>query len=439
MIGRILESMLGIFWTAGTGTLPFLSSGWSSGTRNRRPTSPRGARVAAAVFTVSHAVSGAGAGRCRVLRVYHSGRGRTVAPTRPRAAPPRRRRRPGQPASVERGRASPSSLASEPDEVVVEATHAGPPPVPVRLRPPADLAGAALGPLRRHRPARGAGQPGRRRGVDAWPGSPASALRSACTRAQNIDKRYPPPFRWIERATAASGRRRPHVQRRGRAHPAPQGLQRRDRAISDSGSTWNGSPPARPDAGPDPADRRALRVGYVGRLEPHKGVEVPDRGGRGHRGRRRSTSSATARNETGSSQVVEPVGCRRARPHPGLRPTWTTCRRSTGSSTWWSCRRSTPRRGSSSSAGSRSRPWRPVWPSSPRAAAPCPRSSGTPPCSWPPATWTSWPGPGQAARRPGLARRAGRRRARPRRERSRGRRWRRARSTSIASCEWSDA
>jgi glycosyltransferase involved in cell wall biosynthesis/GT2 family glycosyltransferase len=85
--------------------------------------------------------------------------------------------------------------------------------------------------------------------------------------AQNIDKRYPPPFRWLERwalrhaaglsvCNSDAGR---ICARKGLPGPAtliPLGV-----------DTDLFSP------GPDRADTRAV-VGYVGRLEPHKGVRV---------------------------------------------------------------------------------------------------------------------------------------------------------------------
>jgi glycosyltransferase involved in cell wall biosynthesis len=86
--------------------------------------------------------------------------------------------------------------------------------------------------------------------------------------AQNIDKRYPPPFRWIERwalrraaavsvCNSAAG---PILRRkglRGAAVEIPLGVDIDHFA---------------PAARPPPAG--GLRIGYVGRLETHKGVDI---------------------------------------------------------------------------------------------------------------------------------------------------------------------
>ena len=85
--------------------------------------------------------------------------------------------------------------------------------------------------------------------------------------AQNIDKRYPPPFRWLERwalrhASALSvcnseaGRICERKGFPGAATLIPLGV--------DTERFSPGSEPARP----------APVIGYVGRLEPHKGVDV---------------------------------------------------------------------------------------------------------------------------------------------------------------------
>jgi glycosyltransferase involved in cell wall biosynthesis len=86
--------------------------------------------------------------------------------------------------------------------------------------------------------------------------------------AQNIDKRYPPPFRWIEgwalrHAAAVSvcngdaGRILRRKGLRGRAVEIPLGVDVCHFAPADR---------AAPSGG--------LRIGYVGRLETHKGVDV---------------------------------------------------------------------------------------------------------------------------------------------------------------------
>lgn len=88
--------------------------------------------------------------------------------------------------------------------------------------------------------------------------------------AQNIDKRYPPPFRWVERwslrhASAVSvcneeaGRIVTRKGLTGRATVIGLG-------IDSAAFSPHGRPPRR-ECGP-------VRVGYVGRLAAHKGVDV---------------------------------------------------------------------------------------------------------------------------------------------------------------------
>lgn len=87
--------------------------------------------------------------------------------------------------------------------------------------------------------------------------------------AQNIDKRYPIPFRWLERwslrhasavsvCNAEAGR---ILQRKG--------LTGRPELIGLGLDTARFTPTATP-----PPDDGRVRVGYVGRLEAHKGVDV---------------------------------------------------------------------------------------------------------------------------------------------------------------------
>ncbi|WP_343036703.1 glycosyltransferase [Flexivirga aerilata] len=90
--------------------------------------------------------------------------------------------------------------------------------------------------------------------------------------AQNLDKRYPPPFRWLEQwalrhaaavqtCNVAAARRCERRGFPGRARVIPLGLDER---------TFTPGTPT-PTATTDP-DR--IRVGYAGRLESHKGVDV---------------------------------------------------------------------------------------------------------------------------------------------------------------------
>jgi glycosyltransferase involved in cell wall biosynthesis len=88
--------------------------------------------------------------------------------------------------------------------------------------------------------------------------------------AQNIPKRYPPPFRWIERWSLR------------RAAGVSVCNEAAGRILKDKGLR----PPAAliplgvdtsrfaPDDRAEPAGDGPLRIGYIGRLEPHKGVGV---------------------------------------------------------------------------------------------------------------------------------------------------------------------
>jgi len=89
--------------------------------------------------------------------------------------------------------------------------------------------------------------------------------------AQNLSKRYPVPFRWIERAVL---RRAAGVHTCNEA--AGEVLRRKgfSGTVEDLGlgvDVDRFTPSA--TSGPEPASD-SLRVGYVGRLEPHKGVAV---------------------------------------------------------------------------------------------------------------------------------------------------------------------
>jgi len=91
--------------------------------------------------------------------------------------------------------------------------------------------------------------------------------------AQNIAKRYPVPFRWFERIA---------LRRAGAVHTCNEEAGRILRRKGFTGIlcnlglgvdvAWFGS--GRPEVGTPAAGGAGLRVGYVGRLEAHKGVSV---------------------------------------------------------------------------------------------------------------------------------------------------------------------
>ena len=195
-------------------------------------------------------------------------------------------------------------------------------------------------------------------------GRPAVCLYSA----QNIAKRYPPPFRWFERRALrraaavhtcndAAGR----GAARARASPASS-------ATWASGSTSSGSAPSTTTAercrresdawsgtsgGSSPT---RVSTCWCGRSPGCPGVDLVIVGD----GPERAAIEAP-----GPVAWPSPTGSRSR----GSPPT-TSSPRSTAASTWWWSRRSRRRRGSSSSAGSRSRPW-------PRACAVVASDSGS--------------------------------------------------------------
>ena len=91
--------------------------------------------------------------------------------------------------------------------------------------------------------------------------------------AQNIEKRYPPPFRWLEQAGPARGGRGLRVQHRGGPDPPPEGSPRRVGVPAPGG----GRRPV-PGAGPTATGRHPF--GRVRRSShPPQGSRRPPRGG----------------------------------------------------------------------------------------------------------------------------------------------------------------
>lgn len=87
--------------------------------------------------------------------------------------------------------------------------------------------------------------------------------------AQNIDKRYPPPFRWLERWALRHARAVSVCNTQAGAIVMRKGLTGRAVLIGLGLDTaaFVASPTVRPA-------NATTRVGYVGRLAPHKGVQV---------------------------------------------------------------------------------------------------------------------------------------------------------------------
>ncbi|GAA5212229.1 hypothetical protein GCM10025774_36070 [Microbacterium kyungheense] len=86
--------------------------------------------------------------------------------------------------------------------------------------------------------------------------------------AQNLDKRYPIPFRWIERAALRGAAAAYVCNREAGEILVRKGLRGPARLIPLGVDTAAFSPADRPAPGD------AAVVGYIGRLEPHKGVPV---------------------------------------------------------------------------------------------------------------------------------------------------------------------
>ena len=160
------------------------------------------------------------------------------------------------------------SFTADGDDFVVPSPDPWPPSQPLRLRSPAAVAASsAFGPVGPHRHARGAVRAGGGRGAGPLLAAPAR-IPFLFSSAQNIDKRYPPPFRWFERWSLQRAAGAYGVQRRGGSNPPPQGSPRGVRPAA----AGSGRGPVRP--GRTPRRLGALRVGFVGRLIPHKGVDV---------------------------------------------------------------------------------------------------------------------------------------------------------------------
>ena len=88
--------------------------------------------------------------------------------------------------------------------------------------------------------------------------------------AQNIDKRYPPPFRWTERWALRHASAVSVCNDEAGRIVTDKGLTGRAVTIGLGVDTQLFSPAG--ERAPDPEG--LVRVGYVGRLEPHKGVDV---------------------------------------------------------------------------------------------------------------------------------------------------------------------
>ena len=203
--------------------------------------------------------------------------------------------------------------------------------------------------------------------------------------AQNIDKRYPPPFRWLERwalrhaaglsvCNSEAGR---ICERKGLPGPAtliPLGV-----------DVERFSPAPAGPLGRHRAGRRVRRPARApqGRRRPARGGRRARRG-RAPRRRRRPRRGAVASPPTSSGprragrvrRVARPGAAARLLPRPRRPRRPVASRRPAGSS---------------SSGAWSSRRWRAACRSSPATPARCPTSSATPGCWCRPATRTRWP------------------------------------------------
>ena len=117
-------------------------------------------------------------------------------------------------------------------------------------------------------------------------GAPPASRRAPIVlyTAQNLRKRYPIPFRWLERSRLRHGVRHLRLQHRGGAHRRVEGLpraragdpaRRRRRRDSDRGEPADAAGRRRAEL-----DRAPITVGFIGRLVPEKGIVVLLRCGR---------------------------------------------------------------------------------------------------------------------------------------------------------------
>ena len=228
-------------------------------------------------------------------------------------------------------------------------------------------------PGRRGRRARGAGEPGRGEVVPVGVPGAAAPRSCACTARRTSRSAIPSAVPLDRASDPPAGGGRPHLQRRGRARSCAArasvalirnlglGVDVEQFAPPDTipaGSGTDADDGGGTDLAPPP-----LRVGYVGRLEAHKGVEVlvhaqwPAHAGAELEivgdGPERASAAAAGPTVAGIADRVSFGG------FVATRASWPRC---TGASTSSSCRRSTRSRGSSSSAGWRSRRWRRVRP-----------------------------------------------------------------------------
>ena len=123
--------------------------------------------------------------------------------------------------------------------------------------------------------------------------------------AQNIEKRYPPPFRWMERSALAHAGGVHCANAEAARIMTRKGLRGIARVIGLGVDVERFAPAAteRPDG--------TFRLGYVGRLEPHKGVGVLlDAIATAIDGGCASTSTATGPSEPRSRRKAKRLGDR---------------------------------------------------------------------------------------------------------------------------------
>ena len=203
----------------------------------------------------------------RVLRIFHSAVVDAWRERERHLRALRRRRRPPDRPALERGRFRRRPSTPRPGEPVTGLRTWGRHPA-LFVYSPLPLWRALGRPVRRHRHPRGAVRPRDRRDPAAAPAAPPAGAVRPVLRPEH--RQALPAAVPLARAVGAAPRRRAErVQRRGRPHLRAQGVPR--------------------GGHPDPAGRRhrallarrrtarrdeAPVIGYVGRLEPHKGVHV---------------------------------------------------------------------------------------------------------------------------------------------------------------------
>ena len=174
--------------------------------------------------------------------------------------------------------------------------------------------------------------------------------------AQNLRKRYPIPFRWLERSSLRHAAGISACNTEAALIAESKGFPGRARVIPLGVDVGDDACPAQQSA-PANVDDAQITVGFIGRLVPEKGIDVlMDAVARSPRLALRIAGAGplaeTLAERAAARGIARTVRVRR---HGRSRNRWAS---STAGSTCSPCRRSPRSAGPSSSAAWRSRPWR---------------------------------------------------------------------------------